>query len=229
MYMGRIYAGILSCLTLFLAVVFAAPYAQAADPQFFITWKADTRVPVWYAGKALPVQDSTVLISLSLVDQSAANGGKLIDLSTSEIRWYLKGELAQKGKGLTSLSINNRDFAGNNIDLKVSVAHTDEAGSRFIDSFALIPIVRPEAVVEHRSLQPFFAAGSDVVLKGHPFFFTSSLLKPEWNIGGAQTVQNAYDVRISAAPAQLGRVVFSVRNPEKQLEQAEASVVLQAN
>ena len=200
--------------------------AQAADPQFLVTWKAQTKVPVWYEGKALAVQNSSVLVSLAMVEQS----GKLLNLSGSEIRWYLKGELVQKGTGLTSISVLNKDFSGNYIDLKVSVEYADQqSGRRFIDAYYTIPIVSPKAVVEYKNLQPSYVAGSDLLVKGYPFFFTNSYLKSEWDLGGSQKVQDSYELRIEQAPGGIRSIQFAVWNPSRVLEKAQSTLYLQSN
>lgn len=227
--MRGVYSGVFVVGIVFLIGIFFTPFSYAANPQFLVTWKAQTKVPVWYAGKALPVKDGVVLVSVSLIDSSGGGFGKLLDLSNSEIRWYLKGELVQKGKGITSLSILNKDFPGNYIDLQVSVQYADEQGTRFLDSYNNIPIVNPEVVIEYRNLQPFFSAGSDVAFVGHPFYFTNQFLKSEWNLGGTTPVADVYDIKIEKAPATLRDIQFTVWNSEKNLEKAQKIMRVQAN
>lgn len=176
--------GLVACAALFAARPLAA---HAADPLFMMTWESDNYAPAWFAGKKFPVELSSVRVSFEMVGQNKGDYGKLVDLSGSEIRWYLKGELVQRSTGGQSMIIKNRDFDGNSIEVKVSAQYPDPVSGKkyFVDHWIDIPIKRPEVVI--RSIAPsapLAAASYEAV----PFFFNAfpASLDTQWIVNGTE-------------------------------------------
>lgn len=83
-------------------------YASAQQaPEFLITWVADNYVPPEYQGKILPIGNSTVNASLELI-----SSGKLINLSSYEVRWFLNDEPLVSGLGIKNANFTVDPFSG---------------------------------------------------------------------------------------------------------------------
>lgn len=176
---------IVACAAVFAIYPSAARAAGDDDPQFLITWESSNYAPAWYEGKKFPVEFSSVRVSFEMVGRTDKDRGKLIDLSGSEVRWYVKGDLVQRSTGGQSMIVNNRDFAGNSIQVKIAAQYANpvSGGKYFVEKWVYIPIKRPEIVI--RSIAPT-AALEKPSYEALPFFFNAPdySLDVKWTING---------------------------------------------
>lgn len=137
----------------------------AASPKFLVSWQVQNYAPSWYQGKVLPIYQTPIEITFELVD-----GGKLADLSTTKIRWYINDKLVKNeidGLGIKSLKIITPDYNGNETKIRMSIV--DYRGSN-LEHIVSIPVIGPEVVINapypdrkiNRELSAFQA---------FPFFF----------------------------------------------------------
>ena len=68
-------------------------------PEFLITWRASNYAPSDFAGKILPIPGSALTAALEIID-----GGRIADLSQTEIRWSVNNKIGQSGKGIKTFS-----------------------------------------------------------------------------------------------------------------------------
>ncbi len=166
---------LISLVALFLFV--APTKAQQAEPQLVITWHANTYIPSWFKGKALPTANSSITASLELSDR-----GKLVNLSQYTIYWYADDQLISGGQGLQKITFRAPSVSDNIVDLRAEVpAYT----SGVLKTIA-IPVVGPEATIESPFPNGEFHS-TPIELRGWPFFFNvkkSSSLNFSWAVNG---------------------------------------------
>lgn len=194
--------------------------AQSAKdrPAFLVSWKAQSYVPSWYAGKVLPARGSPVRARFDVITK---NGVKL-DLSESRIRWYINNKLVvneNMGLGIKSINFDIRDFAGRTTEVRVDVLDLEKYG---LDQFSplthifYIPVARPYVGIESSLTDTLVSPGEQVSFKAHPFFYDASLLNEiqvEWSgEGGAIRVEeNPWEMTLSIDPRTPPGFFVSVR------------------
>ena len=228
--MSRIYVfGLLLCGVV-IGVFWNASFAYAVGPQFLVSWKPQVYAPVWYEGKLFPVKDSVVRVSFEMVDQNAPDQGKVIDLSNSEVRWYVGGELVRKGIGLQSLAIKNNLFSGDAIEVKIAADFFDsQTGERyFAEKYVSIPVVDRQLLLVRRAMGDTFAPHAQATWYAVPLFFSSAPqnLALTWTVNG-QTVQpisgNPFSLTIQSGDSgQTADIQVSLTNPASLWENASA-------
>src|ERR1039458_3932339 len=79
----------------------AGVHAQTvSSPQFLVTWKAtESYIPPFYTWKALPTAGSNIVASVELV-----SGGRIINISSQNIYWYLDDVLMGGGAGVQQIT-----------------------------------------------------------------------------------------------------------------------------
>ncbi|MFA5098806.1 MAG: hypothetical protein WC461_01125 [Candidatus Paceibacterota bacterium] len=153
-------------------------FAQAqTSPQFLISWKAQNYVPNWYEGKIFPTAATPINVSFELMAS-----GKLVDLSTAKVRWYVDDELVKNennGLGIKKISFITPNYFDQTTSVRVAIV--DFLGQGIIDKMIAIPLVRPEAVIDAPYADGKIQTGESI-FKTYPFFFNS-------NNGGNFSVQ----------------------------------------
>lgn len=167
-------------LPLLILLLPLAVFSQAvpSEVRLFITWSpTNSFVPPTYEGAILPNKESVVVAALTLID-----GGQIIDIKNSEIRWFLNNALVASGKGLARAMVTLGS-------LPVEGAHALRAevrnykGENRTQTLS-IPFVLPEVVIN----APFVNAQlpkEGAVLTGIPYFFSTkafSELTYRWGI-----------------------------------------------
>lgn len=148
----------------FSFLVFSLSNAQSA-PQFLTSWKADSYVPSWYGGKALPSAGSNIEISFNLID-----GGKIVDLSKTKVRWYINDELTvneESGLGIKTLKFKAPQEVVGEIEIKIVVIGYKETE---IEKFITIPIEKVEVVIDSPRYDQKISREKNF-FRGIPFFF----------------------------------------------------------
>ena len=125
----------------------------AEEPDLIVTWKANNYTPAWYLGKKIPIAKTKVDVALQVLENN-----KLVDLSETEIRWYLDNKLRITGAGRANFSFNAPSTGQGSVIIRVSLP--DYKDSEF-NKFIVIPIKIPEIVT--------FKGKTD--LKAWPYFF----------------------------------------------------------
>lgn len=204
-----------------------------------LTYIAETFVPKWYRGKALPVSDSVVgvvAIPEFVVD------GKRIPAERLIYRWGLDDEHhALSGIGEQVFRIRTSDLPGTSHEVKVRVE--DEAGKiKKEGTFYVVPHKPRLAIynstplggVEFRTSQIFTSGRGLFDFIAEPFFFPVASRKElqwQWDVGGQPTAGNAdtqYIITVDTAQYSAGAlsVTASARKPDSFLSAASAALTL---
>lgn len=190
----KIFIGII-LVTASLLVV-SAKSAFAADPQFMVSWKTNSIVPSWYEGKSFPTKGSRVTVSFELISQNSADFGKLVDVSGSQVKWYLNGRFYTQQTGLKSLTFTNNLFPGSSINIGISVEVTNPSDGTtiFMDKSASIPVISPEMIINNNIFDKTISSNSTLNLTAAPFFFNVVSLNnvsAVWDVAGQQSDKNS--------------------------------------
>ncbi|MBS3903531.1 MAG: hypothetical protein KGZ30_04140 [Anaplasmataceae bacterium] len=193
----------------------------AAGPEVILSWKAkESFVPQGYLGKALPSP-----LSMVEVKAIAIEGGRLVDLSDYQIRWFLKNYRVAQGQGLTTFTVpaplKNTDESH---DLRVEIV--DYPGGAVTKSVS-IPIVLPRVVLSGGSLDGSLSYGSYTVL-ARPYFFMAQALSDldyQWTVDGVYRGQDSGGVlklNVTGDKSRGGmvEVQVGVRSPNNPFDQA---------
>lgn len=173
------------CCSLFAlvgAVLLAGPFpvfAQTSRPDIVLSWRAQTYVPPFFSGKALPVGGSTVVVSVD-----AIQGGKFLDLSSQQLEWYVNEEPFHAGRGLRQISVGMPNILGSPT-VAVNVRLPDY-GDGFLGKTVEIPVSSPKVVLQHS--YPKNQISSSFAVRAVPYFFTVASpldLSYAWTVSGA--------------------------------------------
>ncbi len=214
---------ILGVLIFGIVAFLVNPHAilRAATPEFLITWRAQSYVPPYYTGKALPSAGSSLVAALELVEN-----GRLIDLSQETITWQLDRELIGNGIGLQTVTFQAKDLGGGAHNLRARINNFRDQSIIVLKTIE-IPVADPEAVIENRFPGATFG-GSRVRVTGYPYFFNiqnPTELSYSWNVNGQKpaTLENpsVLDVNIDGTSGQQSlEVKLTIKNPQNILESA---------
>ena len=180
----------ISAIFVFLIIiaVFGASSVQAADPQFLVSWKADTSVPPSYAGKSLPVSGSTITVSFELIGVAGNQVGKILDLTNNNVRWYVNGNLLSQGNNEKTFSFITTDNNDTETDVKISAEYADPVAgySYFVDKYITIPLSHPQVVINQNGMSSSVAIGTGTKLFALPYFFNTLMknLSIQWSADG---------------------------------------------
>jgi hypothetical protein len=140
------------------------------------------------------------------------------------------GDLVRKGIGLQALTIQNKDYSGYPIEIKIAFDFSDsETGERyFTEHFMSIPVKERKLLVVRRSINTALSPGAEATWYAVPLFFSSSLNASHihWSVNGKNvdtTNGNPFALTIQAGDAnQFADVRVSVSNPASLWENASA-------
>ena len=200
-------------LALFIVLQANAQTAQSSSPRFLITWRAlNSFAPSLYDGKILPGARSRITASLELI-----SNGKLINLKSQTIYWYLNDNLLGGGTGAQRMTFSPYSGTAGTLVLRVELP---DYGGKLLMHEVAIPVVRPEAVIYAPYPNDQFS-GSQATVKALPYFFnvSSSALTFEWSVNGVP-VENKEGPDIlhvnlpSGAPSNFGvNISLTMQNP----------------
>jgi len=210
------------------AVLFCVPLVHAAGPTFLVSWEAQNNAPIWFMGKKLPTHQSSIVVSFDVV-----SGGKIVDLSSRQVRWYINGRLSRRQNGLQTITIKNNAIAGSSIDVRISPQLYDSTtgADRFVDYSFSIPIVSPEVVVSLGGFWGSMGKGALLNLSAYPFFFNSddAQLDIQWKLdgksvsdGGANPFLLAMQIADSIVSGR-STIMFSASDPSDVFNTASVS------
>ncbi|MST04319.1 MAG: hypothetical protein EXS49_02005 [Candidatus Pacebacteria bacterium] len=150
-----------------------------SDPQMIITWKADSFIPHWYKGRAMPIRNSNIKTSLVMVDN-----GKIIDLSQYEIRWNGDNGIFEKGIGFVNFSFELDKLISQPQNLTATIVGYNGEN---IKKTITIPVLKPEIGLETNLNRILIEKGGKATLRALPFFFNinnESSINIKWTVNG---------------------------------------------
>ncbi|EKD24257.1 MAG: hypothetical protein ACD_81C00067G0002 [uncultured bacterium] len=165
---------------LIVAFTIFIPSAEAAV-EFMTSWHTRTYVPAWYAGKALPTYQSPIDVAFELIED-----GKVANLATSSVRWYVDGKLIKNetnGLGIRKVIVFNKKYGGDVLNIKIVLP--DYKG-RPLEKIFDIPVKSPEVVIDVPYFQKKVEKG-DNTFYAWPFYFNTTsneALSLRWKVNG---------------------------------------------
>ena len=163
-------------LSLILAsLLLAGSVFGQTSPEFLISWKANTYVPADYQGKALATRGSQIEVAFELIDN-----GRIADVSSKEIRWFVNFNLADKGVGKQNFVFNHDPYSGRDAVIKIEVI--DYSDQRLKKTFT-IPIAPTEVIIDTVDQRNFTAK---------PYFFNVDGLVAidfDWVVNGIKATE----------------------------------------
>lgn len=223
---------IISCISIgFAALIlmwapgFRPAAAAAADPRFFISWRAETYAPPTYPGKNLPVNNAAVTVAFELLD-----GGRPADLSQQPVQWRLNNTLYRSGLGLQTIAFTVEPLQRANVSVTITLPRYRNG----LEQAVVIPVVEPEAVIDLPYPRRAVTTGANL-FRGLPYFFTvnsPTALDIQWTANGqvAPGRSGAPDLLALTVPAAAsGSTIalnFSVKNKNNRFEFADGSLTV---
>lgn len=113
----------------------------------------------------MPSAGSNIEISFNLID-----GGKIVDLSKTKVRWYINDELTvneESGLGIKTLKFKAPQEVVGEIEIKIVVIGYKETE---IEKFITIPIEKVEVVIDSPRYDQKISREKNF-FRGIPFFF----------------------------------------------------------
>jgi len=124
-------------LLILLAVGYGLSVSGQTVPEFMVTWKANNYVPSSYQGKILPIADTEIDVAVELID-----GGRLANLSRSEIRWLINNDFQKFGNGMQAISFNVDILKGDQI-VDITISYRGQN----LNHRLIIPVTAPKVAI----------------------------------------------------------------------------------
>ena len=184
--------GLVFCFVLVSWLLLLVSVAAAAEPQFLVSWRANSYAPEWYQGKILPNRQTLTQINFDLIDN-----GKIADISKTKIRWYVNNKLRineQDGLGMQTLqfyppwSIVVRDTT------EIRIVVVDYKGET-IGKIINIPLAAPEVAIQNFGYTEEIGVGS-YKFQANPFFFNIGDINDlafNWTVNGKLAIDDNID------------------------------------
>ena len=173
-------------LVIILAVLIGPKSVLATSPTFLVSWKADNYAPLQYFGKIFPVNQTKITVSFEMVSNNPDDSGKLVDLSGSEVRWYVNDQIMYKENGRKTMSFVTSDSGGAETNVKISAEYFDKVlgYSSFVNRYLTIPLVSPEVVINNVGFSASLSQKTSSRIFAIPYFFNSDFknLSVKWSI-----------------------------------------------
>ena len=197
--------------------------AQTSNAETFISWRTNAYTPPGYPGRVIPAAGSSVLITAEVI-----TGGRPVDLSKYEIRWFLNDELYQSSNGAQSIVVPVPELHGRSFDVRFEVI---DAPFTNTDAIIQIPLGNPQVILS--SPNNFVLTEGEQLIKATPYSFfigSGDDLIYDWTINGqipdvSDTPQELI-LNVEGRPTQSVRVNLKVSNPRNEKETRSASIRL---
>jgi len=195
-----------------------------------MTWRAQSYVPAYFSGKAIPSPNARVVVALDAIEN-----GKRVNLSGATIYWYVDGVLVQNKPGAQNVTLLATDTPGAVREVRVQIHNLRETEG-LIAKTIRIPVVSPQAIIE----APFYkgsVASPSFVLRARPFYFNiadPTLLSYAWEVDGKTptALDNPSILTITLLDPKPGRTLHAalrIQNPRKSEEGATRELTLTFN
>lgn len=204
----------------------AKPTMSQTAPTFWVTWATDAYTAPLYEGKSLPTNGSAVNVAFELIEN-----GKVVSLSSQEIKWFLGSTLVKKAHGVKEYTFRSEAVSGAN-QLRIELPGF-RGGATLAKSLA-IPAVSPEVVLDAPYIKNAIT-GSELTLEALPYYFNAQRLRDilfNWKINNeapSGTVQAPNKLTITIPDGALpGSKIFTevqAINAKNQNERAEAKAL----
>lgn len=128
----------------FVSMGFLNRVGAQVEPEFMVTWKANNYVPSDYQGRVLSVDKTTIDIGFEIID-----GGKIADLSKTEIFWHINNEFQKSGLGIKNSSFVADRSRGNQL-IEIIIPNYQPKGKEAVklEKSLTIPLLKPEVVID---------------------------------------------------------------------------------
>jgi hypothetical protein len=201
---------------------FSASAAEAqASPAAVLTWHTTAFAPSDFRGKIFPTSNSYLTGSLVVISQ-----GKVVPLTSQEVRWYVDDELVRSGTGLDSISFRAPATLGV-LDLRAEVPGLDLL--RTVE----IPLVSPKVSIKSPYTGTFSTASP--VFRAQGYFFNvvaASDLVTSWQANGdaPSDTESPEFLKVSVLPGTPANFILNLsllmKNPKNILEAARGTLTL---
>ena len=202
---------IFSLIFVFWSSAFGLSSAQTR-PEFLITWRASNYAPSDFAGKILPIPGSALTAALELID-----GGRIADLSQTEIRWSVNNKIGRSGKGIKTFGFLIDQFEREDQLVTAEIINYKNAN---LSKTIIVPLGRSETTIKKIGRDLFAAL---------PYFF--NVARPEqliyrWRVNNQVpegSPANPWKLSLDTNPLPEGlsvNVSVEVVNTLNELEQA---------
>jgi hypothetical protein len=146
---------------------FLSAHAQTDPAELVFTWNAENFYPANYPGKAYATEGSPVTVSAEMLQ-----GGRFLDVSEANVKWYLDNKLYAEGRGLKEIQFTAKSRRGSSHIVR---ALFERAGVK-TEASVQIPVRAKEVVVESSAPSGSVPANSSVSLLAVPYFWNVSAL-----------------------------------------------------
>ncbi len=180
-------------------------FSAVSNPEIVMTWKANSFIPHWYKGKAMPIRNSEIKAGLLLTDN-----GKVVDLSRYEIRWIGDNGIFEKGIGLVNLSFKLNKLISEPQNLTATVVGYN---GQNIKKTMSIPVVVPEISVDTNLNSSLVKDGGLALLRAVPLFFNinkESDINVKWNLNNKSLASESADGLIELNVPKFGMEAFTI-------------------
>lgn len=201
-------------------------FGATTDPFLYLTWKAKSYTPDNFLGKILPGASSPILVSLE-----AFEGGKVANISGSQIKWYVNGELSATTIGRKSFDLRtSRSPSSGVISVRATVVNK---WNRQYSKEVNIPVSPPVVILKSNYLSRTFGENK-ISVRAYPYFFGVNSLSDlvfSWKVNGqpVNSTENPQIVDIEfnkdAEPGSFITVENSISNPTGAYESAHKKEV----
>lgn len=141
--------------------------AQTVGSEVIVTWRAENFYPSDYEGKALVTEGTPVTASAELVRE-----GKLADISSANVKWYLNGRFLESGIGKKEISFIAKSRKGSVEIIKVVV----ELQGNSVTGLSQFTIQPKQIVLESSAPTGIISPNSSVSFSAVPYFFNITSL-----------------------------------------------------
>lgn len=206
-----------------------------------LSWFAETYIPKWYKGKALPTQNSVVNV---VATPRMFLGGALLPPEKLIYRWGLDDEeKALSGVGKNVFRFQVSDLSQSSHEVKVSIE--DSSGQVTKEGRLFIVVETPHVAVypasplggaEFRSSASLFSTSARGLIDfvAEPFYFSVNSKKElpyEWSIGGGRAQGNPDEpyllsINTGNEPVSVIPVSVSVQSPDKFISAVSKTITL---
>lgn len=218
----------ISILIILIASLYIHAKSSAQNPpEIIITWQAQNYAPPGFEGKVLPIRGTNVSAAIMLIE-----GGKIINLSQNEIRWFVNRGLENSGIGLAEINFKLSNIAPDSISLKAEIR--DYKGEN-LEKSIVVPLGKPELVITGYGPAKLIEAGKNTLNTLVYFFNINNLnqLLFGWSANSEKTKGESnepdkLELDVSGAPS--GATVdlnVTARNKLNELEFAEDKIELE--
>ena len=182
-------------LPLFFLLLIGAQASAQNSSQVLLTWEARNYVPSSYSGKNLATPGTDVVLSSELLQ-----GDRIRDSRQAFYRWFVDGDLFQKGAGLKEIVLPIKKRSGDSYSVRAEVFLGDDEFSGVIQ----VPVSDPEIIISRVG---------DRSLRVLPYFFPISSpreLRVDWEINYDPADRLFAHEEFSLAPNVYGNTLVRV-------------------